>query len=162
MLDERKRTMAEFTPDHRPLCIVAIYRADLEMDDEKLSAQTGHAYVDALDEGRLLRPELAAQYKGTGHGTKVCMYARNERQLERAYFDALAAGLPAVVVIDRSHILPPHFDGNPVVTAVGIGPVYKDEVRSITKRYSMRRKPLDHADEPGTSKAEPETESISH
>jgi PTH2 family peptidyl-tRNA hydrolase len=159
MLDERKRTMAEFTPDHRPLCIVAIYRADLEMDDEKLAAQTGHAYVDALDEGRLLRPELAAQYKGTGHGTKLCMYAKNERQLERAYFDALAAGLPAVLVIDRCHILPPHFDGNPVVTAVGIGPVYKDEVKSITKRYSMRRRPVGHAEE--TCADRPETESLS-
>lgn len=137
MLDERARTMAEFTPDHRPLMQYAIYRADLNMPPGKLVAQCGHAFQDARDHAAVLRPDVTAQYKGTGHGTKVCMYAKNLHQLLRAYRDAQKAGLPCCLVIDRSHVLPPHFDGNPIITAVGIGPVYQDEVKDITKRYTM-------------------------
>lgn len=137
MLDERARTMAEFTKDHRPLMLYAIYRADLEMLPGKMASQCGHAYVDAFDEGMRLRPDITAQYKGTGHGTKACMYAKNQAQLIRAYRDAQAAGLPCVLIIDRGHVLPPHFDGSPIITAVGIGPVYKEEAKDITKRYTM-------------------------
>lgn len=139
MLDERKRTMADFTPDHRPLMIYAIYRADLEMTAPKMASQVGHAYTDAHDAAKLLRPEITAQYRGTGHGTKVLMYAKNEGQLIRAYEGAVAAGLPCVLVIDRGHVMPPHFDGDPIITAVGIGPVYKDEAAHITKRYTLAR-----------------------
>ena len=139
LLAERKRTMAEFSPDYRPLVMYAIYRADLEMPEEKLAPICGHAYVDSHDNARLLRPDVTAQYKGTGHGTKLCMYAKNEGQLLRAYRDVQNLGLPHALVIDRGDVLPPHFDGNPVVTALGIGPVYKDEVAHITKRYSMKK-----------------------
>jgi PTH2 family peptidyl-tRNA hydrolase len=137
MLDERARTMAEFSPDHRPLMQYAIYRADLDMPPGKLVAQCGHAFQDARDQAAVMRPDIAAQYKGTGHGTKVCMYAKNQHQLLRAYRDAQKAGLPCILVIDRGHVLPPHFDGKPIITAVGIGPVYQDEVKDITKRYTM-------------------------
>jgi len=137
MLDERARTMAEFIPNHRPLLLYAIYRADLEMPPGKLAAQCGHAFQDARDAAILERPDIAAQYKGTGHGTKVCMYAKNQHQLLRAYREAKALGLPCALVIDRGHKLPPHFDGNPIITAVGIGPVYQDEVKDITKRYTL-------------------------
>lgn len=142
MLDERKRTMAEFTPNHRPLVILAIYRTDLEMDAEKLGTQVGHAYADALILAKTQHgPEIVQRYRGTGHGTKILMHGKNEHQITRAYFDALKAGLTTVVVIDRSHVMLPHFTGEPIVTAVGIGPVYKDQVEHITKRYSMIRRP---------------------
>lgn len=137
MLDERASTMAEFTPNHRPLLVYAIYRADLEMPPGKLAAQCGHAFQDARDVAIVERPDIAAQYKGTGHGTKVCMYAKNQHQLLRAYRDAKALGLPCALVIDRGHKLPPHFTGAPIITAVGIGPVYADEVKGITKRYTL-------------------------
>lgn len=137
LLDERTRTMAEFTPDYRPLNLYAIYRADLDMPPGKLAAQCGHAYVNAHDAAKLERPEITAQYKGTGNGTKICMYAKNLGQLLRAYREAKAAGLPCELIIDRGHVLPPHFDGQPIITAVGIGPVYADEVKHITKRYTL-------------------------
>jgi peptidyl-tRNA hydrolase len=142
MLDERARTMLDFTAEHRPINMYAIYRRDLEMPAEKLAAQTGHAYVNAWGKAKEQRPDIAAQYKGTGNGTKICMYAKNLGQLIRAYRDAMAAGLPCDLIIDRGHILPPHFDGNPIITALGIGPVYEDEVKNITKRYSMTKPPV--------------------
>ena len=139
LLDERKRTMADFTPDHRPLKIYAIYRADLEMPAPKMAAQVGHAYDGSHDNGKIVRPFITSQYKGTGHGTKVLMYAKNLGQLIRAFHDAQDLGVPHELVIDRSHVLPPHFDGNPIVTALGIGPVYEDEVAHITKRYTVAK-----------------------
>ena len=139
MLDERARTMLDFSPDHRPLNLYAIYRADLEMPPGKLAAQCGHAYVNAHDEAKRLRPELTQSYKGTGNGTKICMYAKNLGQLLRAYREAQAAGLPCSLIIDRGHVLPPHFDGQPIITALGIGPAYRDEAEHITKRLTLIR-----------------------
>lgn len=139
LLDERARTMAEFTDEHRPLNLYALYRADLDMPPGKLAAQCGHAYDMAHDYAKLVRPGLTMQYKGSGNGTKVCMYAKNEAQLARAYDDAIAAGIPCVIIADRGHILPPHFDGRPVITALGIGPAYRDEVEHFMKRYTVTR-----------------------
>lgn len=137
MLDERARTMALFTPDHRPLALYAIYRADLEMPAGKMAAQCGHAFQNAYELAQAQRPSITAQYKGTGNGTKLCMYAKNLGQLLRAYREAQAAGLPVSLIIDRGHVLPPHFDGQPIITALGIGPAYKDEIAHITRRYTM-------------------------
>lgn len=137
LLDERARTMRDFTPDHRPLNMYALYRADLEMPPGKLAAQCGHAFQLALEQARLADPDIEARYKGTGNGTKICMYARNLGQLLRAYRDAQAAGLPCALIIDRGHVLPPHFDGQPIITALGIGPCYRDQFEHIGKRYTL-------------------------
>jgi PTH2 family peptidyl-tRNA hydrolase len=137
MLDERARTMAEWTADHRPLKIYAIYRADLEMGPNKLAAQCGHAYQLALEAAEANDPTIRSKYKGTGNGTKINMYAKNLGQLLRAYREARSAGLPCALVIDRGHVLPPHFDGQPIITALGIGPAFEDQATPITKRYTM-------------------------
>jgi PTH2 family peptidyl-tRNA hydrolase len=139
MLDERERTMADFTVDHRPLKLYAVYRADLEMPTGKLIAQCGHAYDMAMARARHERPEITAQYRGTGNGTKLAMYARNLGQLLRAYREAKSAGLPCELIIDRGHILAPHFTGKPIITALGIGPAYRDEAEHITKRLTLAR-----------------------
>jgi peptidyl-tRNA hydrolase len=139
LLEERARTMKAFTPDHRALNLYAICRADLEMPPGKLAAQCGHAFQNAWDKARELRPDIASQYKGTGNGTKICMYAKNLGQLLRAYRDAQAAGLPCDLIIDRGHVLAPHFDGQPIITALGIGPAYVDEIAHITRRYTLTR-----------------------
>lgn len=139
LLDERARTMLEFTTDYRRLNMYAIYRSDLDMPPGKLAAQCGHAFQLALEQARLSDPSVESRYKGTGNGTKVCMYAKNLGQLLRAYREARALGLPCALVIDRGHVLPPHFDGQPIITALGIGPVFKDVAEPITKRYTLVR-----------------------
>ena len=139
MLATRARTMQDFRADYRPLNMYAIYRADLEMPPGKLAAQCGHAYVNAMAAAIVADAGILAAYTGTGNGTKICMYAKNETQLLRAYREARDAGVPCALIIDRGHILPPHFDGSPVITAVGIGPTYADVIRHITKRYTLTR-----------------------
>lgn len=137
LLDERARTMAEFTSDHRPFNLYAIYRRDLEMSPGKLAAQCGHAYHLALELAQAADPGVLARYKGTGNGTKLAMSVRNLGQLLRAYREGQAAGVPCVLVIDRGHVLPPHFTGAPIITAIGIGPAHQDVVAHITKRCTM-------------------------
>jgi peptidyl-tRNA hydrolase len=108
------------------------------MDAGKLSAQTGHAYTDVLELARQSHPERVAGYRdlSTG-GSKVSLYARNENQLIRALNEARAAGIPAIAVVDANHVIPNSaFTGAPVITAIGIGPCTKAEVRHITKRFN--------------------------
>jgi len=141
LLDERARTMLDFTEDHRPLNMYAIYRADLEMTAPKLAAQTGHAFLNAWVKASKQRSEIANEltYMGTGEGTKILMYAKNLNQLIRAYRDCQAANIPHALIIDRGHVMLPHFTGKPIITALGIGPAYRDEIAHITKRYTMAK-----------------------
>ena len=115
----------------------AIIRKDLEMPAGKLSAQTGHAYGDALADAERIDPERARGYRdpGTG-GSKVSLKAKNANQLVRAYREALEAGLPCALIVDQHHVMPPHFTGEPIITAVGIGPCTQAEAKAITKRFN--------------------------
>jgi peptidyl-tRNA hydrolase len=137
MIDHRNYLLAHPIENYRPLNMYAIFREDLDMTAGKLAAQAGHAFEMTYAKALIERPEITNQYKGHGNGTKICMYAKNLGQLERAYRDCLAAGIPAFLIIDSRHIMPPHFDGKPIFTCLGIGPAYKDEIMHITKRYTM-------------------------
>ena len=83
LLGERKRTMAEFHTDYRPLNMYVICRADLEMSPGKLAAQCGHAFASAFEEAVQKRPVITSKYKGTGEGTKIVMYAKSLETLVR-------------------------------------------------------------------------------
>lgn len=107
------------------------------MPDGKLSAQSGHAYTDALQACQRQDPDTAESYRcenGIG-GSKVTIKCKNLAQLERAARECAEAGIPHAVVTDRDHVLLPHFTGAPVVTALGIGPCTKEQCRHITKRF---------------------------
>ncbi len=137
LLAERKRTMEDFIPNHRSMNMYAIYRADLQMPPGKLAAQCGHAFTRAYENACKTDPYIAGQYKGTGNGTKICMYAKNLGQLLRAYREMLEQRIPCELIIDRGHVLPPHFTGEPIITALGIGPVYRDDIANTLKRYTL-------------------------
>jgi PTH2 family peptidyl-tRNA hydrolase len=112
-------------------------RTDLGMTQGKLASQAGHAYLDAYIRSVNHRPVVAGEYCQDGHGTKVCLGAINETALLHAYEQAQSAGLPCALIIDSGHIMLPHFDGNEVVTALGIGPCRRDEIQSITKKFQL-------------------------
>lgn len=100
------------------------------MPTGKLSAQAGHAYTDAL---WAAPRDLANRY--ANRGSKITIKCKNLGQLERAAREAAEAGLPHAVVTDEHHVLLPHFTGEPIVTALGIGPCTKEQCRHITKRF---------------------------
>lgn len=106
------------------------------MPPGKLAAQAGHAFTDALCHALDTDPDRFWSYRRDGiGGSKVTLLAKNEAALHRAYSEAISAGLPAILVTDEGHVLPPHFDGQKKITALGIGPCTKLECRHITKRY---------------------------
>jgi peptidyl-tRNA hydrolase len=106
------------------------------MPPGKLAAQAGHAYTDALWACLDRDPDQALAYRTRGiGGSKVTIKAKNLGQLERAARECEAANIPHAVVVDAEHVLLPHFTGAPIVTALGIGPVTRDQCRHITKRF---------------------------
>lgn len=113
----------------------AIVRKDLDMPSGKLAAQAGHAYTDSI---ATAKEDVIQAYRTESlGGSKVTLKAKNENALIRAYNEALEAGLPCSIVVDRNHVLPPHFDGSPIITALGIGPCKHSEAKHITKRYQL-------------------------
>ena len=69
-------------------------------------------------------------------GTNVVLKSKNLFHIERAFYDAKAAGLPCVLITDEGHIMPPHFDGSPIITALGIGAALRADAHHITKRFN--------------------------
>lgn len=69
-------------------------------------------------------------------GTNVVLKSKNLTQLERAFHNAKAAGLSCALITDTGHIMPPHFDGNPIITALGIGPALRQDIHFITKKFN--------------------------
>lgn len=134
LLRRSKETMREFSEDYVPFNIYTIYRGDLIMPPEKVSAQLCHAAGNCMTR---IDENLLKSYRGTGNGTKVVMRAKNLNHLLRGYHEALKAGLVCSLIIDRGHVLLPDFDGNPVITALGIGPIHRPVVEKITKRFTM-------------------------
>lgn len=101
----------------------------------KAASQAGHAFLDSY---LTAPPEIIISYLDHG-GTKIVLTAHNERELRQAYDRAVEAGLPCAQIIDSGHVSPPDFDGTPILTAVGIGPVARAAVKPITKRFSLMK-----------------------
>jgi peptidyl-tRNA hydrolase len=115
----------------------AIVRNDLEMSPGKLAAQTGHAFLDTFDQCRKEYPDRAEQYHNGCHGTKVVLGAKSLDQILSTYELVRSVGIPCTLITDSGHVMPPHFDGEPVVTALGIGPALREEIRHITKKFQL-------------------------
>lgn len=108
------------------------------MPTGKLASQAGHAFLDSYQSCLETNPEAVKAYRGAdGTGSKVTIRARNLGQMERALRECQEAGIPHALVVDRDHILLPHFTGEPIVTALGIGPCTRTQCRHITKRFQV-------------------------
>jgi peptidyl-tRNA hydrolase len=110
---------------------------DLAMPPGKLAAQAGHAYLEAFLACQRIDPTAAAAYAADPPGTKVALAVPTESALCDASVLAGELGLPAALITDRGHVLLPHFTGAPIVTALGIGPVRRSEVRRLTRRFAL-------------------------
>ena len=109
------------------------------MSPGKLAAQAGHAFLDSFLASAESRPQYAHAYRGDSHGTKVTLSSPDLDQLLRAEALARSEGIPCALITDSGHVLPPHFDGSPVITALGLGPAWRSEVRHITRRFALVR-----------------------
>jgi peptidyl-tRNA hydrolase len=113
----------------------AIIRKDLDMPPGKLASQAGHAFTDSLSAALDQDPDRYHNYRQGGGGSKVVLKAKSDLQLINTYNRILELGIPCAMIVDQKHVMPPHFDGSPVITALGIGPCYRDEVHQIVKKY---------------------------
>lgn len=120
-----------------PYRLYAIVRGDLNMTSGKTASQAGHAFLNSFIESTKTRPEVSAFYQRDGIGTKCCLTAKNEHQILAAHEKAMAAGIPCSLIYDSGHIMPPHFDGNPIITALGIGPARRHEINAITRKFPL-------------------------
>jgi peptidyl-tRNA hydrolase len=119
------------------LRLYAIARGDLEMTPGKLAAQAGHAYLDAFNKARDKIPKIAEEYLSDSHGTKVCLLSAGLHDLMQTYEAAMQAGIPCALIVDSGHVMPPHFDGSPIITALGLGPVTREQIGNLTNKYQL-------------------------
>jgi peptidyl-tRNA hydrolase len=107
------------------------------MSGGKLASQCGHAFVDAALLSIEQRPAEWADYK-QNHGIKVIMRARSLAHLERAHAEAQAAGIPSCLITDLGYFgTSEELAGKATITALGLGPAKRGEIRNIIKRFQV-------------------------
>lgn len=98
------------------------------MSSGKVASQAGHAFLDAYLQALDLTPNEAVEYKTDHHGIKVCLAVSSLDDLLKAEFKAKQIGLPHALIHDLGYTC---FEGQTTITALGIGPVRKDQIKSI-------------------------------
>jgi len=99
------------------------------MPPGKLATQAGHAYTNTLLQADY---ETVIEYQGEDNiGTKALLFVNSQKELEELYCEAQYLGLNCNLVIDKGHVLPPHFDGSEVITALGVGPINRKDAHFI-------------------------------
>lgn len=131
------------TQDHREedLRLYAILRGDLIMSEGKSNAQAGHAYVDGLIASAFSHDRnyraTAKAYARLRPGTKICLDGGDLSSFEKICARLNAENIPHALITDRDHIELPHFDGSPIVTAIGLGPFHKSTVPRFLRKLPM-------------------------
>lgn len=98
----------------------------------KLASQAGHAYVEALLQAS---QDRFSAYRAGGLGTKVCLGAEHLGELLLTQQKCIKAGIPCALITDSG--CPDFFGGVPTVTALGVGPAKKHEVKKILGRFRL-------------------------
>ena len=110
-------------------------RNDLGMTAGKIASQAGHAYLGAFLKSQELNPQVLAQYLNSFPGTKVCLKAKNLDALLRAQAEAEQAGIAHSLITDSG--CPNFFNGEPIITALGLGPAKESQIKHITRRFEL-------------------------
>lgn len=112
-------------------------RTDLGMEPGKIASQAGHAYLGAfIHADKDLQSEYHSEFPASP-GTKVCLAVKNLDQLLRAQAEATAAGVPSYLVTDSG--CANFFNGEPTITALGLGPATKEQIKHITRRFQLMK-----------------------
>ena len=105
------------------------------MTNGKIASQAGHAFLGAfLQSSSDIQKAYHLEFPAHP-GTKVCLEVNNLDQLLIAEQKAIEAGLSVFRVVDSG--CENFFNGEPTITALGIGPVTKVQVKHITKKFQL-------------------------
>ena len=76
-------------------------------------------------------------------GSVVVLRAKNASVFDKLSAKVEEAGLISVRFEDSGHVMLPHFDGSPTLTAMAIGPARKEDIFRITsdKKLKLRLAP---------------------
>lgn len=107
------------------------------MSPGKAAAQAGHAFLDAFLSCLELDPGRAAAYADVRPSTKITLAAPGLDVLEHLSDRLRLAGLPSALIVDSGHVELPDFDGSPIVTALGVGPLTRAEGRRLLSRFPL-------------------------
>lgn len=111
--------------------LYAIIRADIQMAPGKMAAQAGHAFLNSFLEAS---PDVQSEYQKYGIGTKITKECHSLDHMLEAYKECNRLQIPCSLITDSGHVHPPHFDGSPIITALGIGPC---DPNDITNRFAL-------------------------
>lgn len=113
----------------------AIARGDINMSSGKLAAQTGHAFKmltrSLIKSNKPRFKILENQYFSDGIGTNVILFAKDLNELLAIHASLDDQYFPVELIEDEGHIHPPHFDGSPIITCLGVGPAKKKDLPAI-------------------------------
>jgi len=101
------------------------------MTSGKAIAQAGHAYTQTLLHALKVDAPLAQDYARLEPGTKIALDGGDASRLEAIARKLDARGIPNRLIIDHGHVELPHFDGSPVLTALGVGPIDRATARKL-------------------------------
>lgn len=116
------------------LRLYAIVRGDLEMPPGKLASQAGHAFLESYLK---TTHQIQDEYRLDGLGTKITLKARNLDDILWAQFMCEEGRFSHATIVDEGHVMPPHFDGSPIITAIGIGPYRREDISHITDKFRL-------------------------
>lgn len=120
------------------LRMYAIVRNDLGMLSGKMASQAGHAFVGVFYDALQSSPSLIADYTvehPKSPGTKICLQADSLDAITRAHEEAKRRGIPAFLVVDSG--CSNFFAGQPIVTALGLGPAKRRDIKKIVGRFQL-------------------------
>ena len=110
-------------------------RTDLGMTPGKIASQAGHAYLGAFLRCQELNPQLLADYLQDFPGTKVCLSSKNLDAILRAQAEAEVSDIPCSLITDSG--CSNFFNGQPIITAIGLGPANESQIKHITRRFQL-------------------------
>ena len=108
------------------------------MEHGKQCSQISHAILGSFLQCQVSTPDVIKEYHKdfpNSPGTKVCLKVKSLDKLLQAEQQAKEANIPYFRVVDSG--CANFFNGEPTITALGIGPATKQQIQHITKKFQL-------------------------
>ena len=110
---------------------IIVIRTDLKMQKGKLSAQSAHASVEALEKTRIKFPKWVKEWRETGM-QKIVLKVSSEKELLEL-FESVKKEIPTALIRDAGRTQIP--SGSK--TCIGIGPAPENLIDKYTKELKL-------------------------
>jgi len=110
------------------------------MSAGKSIAQAGHAYLESYLDAILTNPDVATAYSSLKPGTKIALEGGNALSLQVLHDTCRDLFVPCRLVVDQGHVELPDFDGSPIITALGVGPIGRQDARRLLGHLPLWRR----------------------